>query len=48
MADGSNESGGTDYDKERLERGVSTHNVSLMSKLINKAHDELWKDEPKA
>jgi hypothetical protein len=32
---------GTLYDKERLERGQSTHNVSLLGKMILEAESEL-------
>ena len=31
------------FDKERLERGESTQNVALLSKLIDSAHDTLFK-----
>jgi IS30 family transposase len=32
---------GTLYDKERLERGQSTHNLSILGKLISAAEDKL-------
>ncbi len=37
-------SNGTMYDKERLERGASTQNISVFTKLIEEAHKNLFKD----
>lgn len=37
-----NESGGTDYDKERLERGLSTQNESVLLRVISSAQKELY------
>lgn len=37
-----NESGGTDYDKERLERGLSTVNESVMLKVMGAAQKHLY------
>ncbi len=37
---------GTIYDKERLERGESTANISTVSRMINGTVGELYKDKP--
>jgi hypothetical protein len=36
---------GTIYDKERLERGQSTENVSVMGKLVAEAHGGLFRNQ---
>lgn len=41
-----NESGGTDYDKERLERGLSTVNESVMLKVMGEAQKAIYSDIP--
>ncbi len=35
---------GTVYDKERLERGQSTSNLAVMSKIMGQAHQSLWSE----
>lgn len=35
---------GTVYDKERLERGQSTSNLAVMSRIMGQAHATLWDD----
>lgn len=35
---------GTVYDKERLERGQSTGNIAVMSKIMGQAHQSLWSE----
>ncbi len=36
---------GTIYDKERLERGQSTENVSLLTKVLGSAQDKVFKNQ---
>lgn len=39
---GANSSGGTDYDKERLERGLSTVNESVMLRVMGEAQKQIY------
>ncbi len=39
-----NAQAGTLYDKERLERGKSTTNLGVMSRIVSLAHQNLWSD----
>lgn len=38
-----NAQAGTLFDKERLERGQSSHNVSIITAMLDAAHDQLYK-----
>lgn len=38
-----NAQAGTLFDKERLERGQSSHNVSIITAMLDAAHDKLYK-----
>ena len=41
-------SSGTSYDKERLERGESTQNIGLLTRLLDEAHETLHQEDKKS